>query len=200
MSQENTSRAAAEGAVRTCLIPAAYMCEKKSIRAAMLDDDLRRFYGCMLLYDILPRLKLEDKEKSDLAMTLSQALEMSREASVTALSACAEALRDWVMPLLSEDTPCLALGMCMALSLLSGPHDEFEESDNSRALFRGLSPDMPADTLLYAVFSDAAFWGKRLTEEDEVFSLLYQKMLDLQVLGLRGAMIKCCDERKESHE
>lgn len=200
MPEQDVLRAAAEGVVRASLIPGAYMCDLKSIRAVMLDDDFRRFYGCLLLHEVLPQMHCGNDRKSELAMTLSQSLEMNREATVSALSGCLEGLRDWVVPRLSPSTPCMALGMAMAALLFSGPHDDFDESAASKELFRGLSPDMPADTLVYAVFGRSDWWGKDLKENDELSDLLYQKILDLQLLGVRGAILKACDERNEKDE
>ncbi len=195
MDQE-ALRAVAEGAVLTAMLPGAYMCELKSVRQMMLDDDFRQLYGHILLYELMPRLQAEEKEKHEMAVTLSQKLSMSKEATVTGLAGAAEQLRMLVLPVLSAKTPCMALGTAMFMMLFASAHDDLNESEEAREIFYGLSADMTPDMLVYAVFGDREYWRWDIPGNDEVRTMLEDKILDLQLLGVRGAIQKTLKERE----
>lgn len=45
-----------ENTINSLLMPGAYLCDIKSVREVMRDDDFRRLYGHMLLHEIMPQL------------------------------------------------------------------------------------------------------------------------------------------------
>jgi len=195
---QNQQSAVCEGMIDALLMPGAYLAGIKSVREVMRDDDFRRLYGHMLLHEIMPRLQGKREDVQDMALTLSQKLELSRDAVITRLPCCISFCKDWAMPFIKENTPCLMLGLAMMLMLFAGPHDDIREKEDALALFTGLSPDMTADSLVYAVFGDREFWGWDILSDEEFCYALQSRVTDLQILGVRGAVKKCFDEISET--
>ena len=190
-----------EAAVNALLMPGAYMLGIKSVREVMRDDDLRRFYGHMLLHELMP-LSSSRPEAEEAALTLTQTLELSRDATITKLENGLCLARDRALPYLSADTPCMLLGWAMMIMLYAGPHDEIPQTEGALELFRGLSADLPAEDLVYAVFGDRLFWGRDVPADEELADGLKNAILDLQILGVRGAILKTLEnrERKEKSD
>lgn len=65
------------------------------------------------------------------------------------------------------------------------------------SLFRGLSPDMTGDTLVYAVFADREFWERDIPGDDELAAALAEKITDLQILGVREAIKKTLLQKEQ---
>ncbi len=181
--------------VDTLIMPGAYLAGIKSVREVMKDDGFRRLYGHILLHELMPRLDVPKELLEEGALIFSQKTELSRDAVITRLANAVTRLRDSVLGYLSKETPCMLLGCAAAMMLYAGPHDAFEEAPAALENFRGLSPDMPADTLIYAVFGDRDFWRENILENDDLCDALAAKIGDLQILGVRGAMEKTFREK-----
>ena len=69
-----------------------------------------------------------------------------------------------------------------------------KEDEDVLLAFSRLSPDMPPETLAYAVLSDRDIWEKDLREIDGLTEKITDQIRDLQLLGLRAAMKKSCEE------
>lgn len=189
----NEQNAVCEGIIDALLMPGAYLAGLRSVREVMRDDDFRRLYGHMLLHEIMPQMQDKEEELRDMALTLSQKLELTKDAVITRLPYCVSFCKDWAMPYIHVNTPCLRLGLAMMLMLFSGPHDPIDEKEDALSLFSGLSPDMTADSLIYAIFGDREFWGKDILSDEELCCSIQDCITDLQILGVRGAIAKCFD-------
>ena len=180
--------------VNALIMPGAYLCGIKSVREVMKDDNFRRLYGHILLHELMPRLDVKKELLEEGALIFSQKTELSRDAVVTRLANAVTKLRDSVLGCLSADTPCMLLGCAAAMMLYAGPHDDFDEDPAAPEVFRGLSPDMPSDTLVYAVFGARDYWRRDILADEDLCDALARKIGDLQILGVRGAMRKTFDE------
>lgn len=209
-----------EGALLSTIAPAAYLAGLNTVEDCMQDEGIRAFLGHALLHEIMPCIPLEKTDVDQLAM------EICGEMEAPALSRPLHALlqngvRAWekqALPILKKYEgregllpPCLCMGLAVLIMYFSGARRNakgayeglregksylVQEEEEVLLAFSRLSPDMPPETLAYAVLSDQMIWEKDLREIDGLAEQLAAQLQDLQLLGLRQAMRACIPEEE----
>ena len=209
-----------EGALLSTIAPAGYLSGLDTVKDCMKDEDMRAFLGHALLHEIMPLIPLQKADVDQLAMEICGEMEKP-DIARPLLSITQNGVRAWekqALPLLEKYEsregilpPCLCMGLSILIMYFSGARKNaqgaFEglrageaylaqEDEDVLLAFSRLSPDMPPETLAYAVLSDRDIWEKDLREIDGLTEKITDQIRDLQLLGLRAAMKKSCEEEK----
>ena len=207
-----------EGALLSTIAPAGYLAGLNTVEECMKDEEIRDFLGHALLHEIMPVIPLQKADVDQLAMEICAEMEKP-DISRPLLSLTQNGVRAWekqVLPILEKSEsregilpPCLCMGLAILIMYFSGARKNaqgaFEglrageayiaqEDEDVLLAFSRLSPDMPPETLAYAVLSDRDIWEKDLREIDGLTDKITDQIRDLQLLGLRAAMKKSCEE------
>ena len=207
-----------EGALLSTIAPAGYLMGLNTVKECMKDEEMRAFLGHALLHEIMPLIPLQKADVDQLAMELCGEMEKP-DIARPLLSLTQNGVRAWekqALPLLEKFEsregilpPCLCMGLSILIMYFSGAKRNAQgayeglrageaytaqEDEEVLLAFSRLSPDMPPETLAYAVLSDRDIWEKDLREIDGLTEKITDQIRDLQLLGLRAAMKKSCQE------
>ena len=187
----------------TFLCAPAVLLKKETIADCMADDALRAYFGRTLKDELLPGRRRDGREEA--VILTCRALE------TRAISPTSDSLTDGLigrfqthlLPALTGRARGLCFSLACATMLFCGAKrvgDGYEiigSQGDKRVLltepealyaFSRLSPDMPADSLAYAVLSDDALWGRDLRGIEGLADTLEDTLRDLQILGLARAL------------
>ena len=201
--------------------PAGLMLGYADTSQCMKDDLLRLTMGNSLLHEIMPASHAEKETAEKLAYKLCDELESQVHAwDLTDLSFLFENLES-ILSLIrnySDDRQVFPAGLtgglaclimlCTGLKkehdgrytlLLNGKEKALKPCSQMEA-FSLLACDMPPETLSYAVLSDQALWGEDLRRIEGLEDAVSQRLLDLQILGVRETMKRINDAIKEQRE
>jgi len=209
--EKQEARQLMERGLKAVIAQAGYLAGLNTVQDCMQDEDMRAFLGNALLKEIMPVLPLPRDQAAAPAMELCKEMENAREESLLAL--CQRGARGWerdVLPLMQAYLslegmipPCLSFSLACLILYFSGakrnaqggfeglrPGDAYipEEDEAALSAFARLSPDMPPETLAYAVLSDRDIWEKDLRDVEGLAETIENQIRDLQILGLREAM------------
>lgn len=212
---QTDARKRMEGCLAATIAQAGFLAGLDTVKDCMQDEALRAFLGHALLDEIMPVMDMERSEVSRLAMDICREWE-APAIEITLLSLAFNGARAWerqTLPVMEEYLrlrgeipPCLAFGLSCLIMYFSGvkrnPDGIFEgirggnayipqEDEDVLSAFARLSPDMPPETLAYAVLSDRDIWEGDLREVDGLAEMIEGQIRDLQILGLMDAMKKC---------
>lgn len=207
-----------EGALLSTIASAGYLLGFDTVEQCMKDEGMRAFLGHALLHEIMPLIPLQKADVDQLAMEICGEMEKPAIAQPL-LTIMQNGVRAWekqALPLLEKFESregilpaCLCMGLSVLIMYFSGAKKNAqgafeglrageayiaEEDEDVLLAFSRLSPDMPPETLSYAVLSDRDIWEKDLREIDGLTDLITDQIRDLQLLGLRAAMEKCCQK------
>ncbi|MBE5787940.1 MAG: hypothetical protein E7324_10465 [Clostridiales bacterium] len=203
-----------EGCLKALISQSGYLAGLDTVGDCMKDADLRAYLGHGLLDEIMPVIPLEKDQVSALAMEICGEMENpTLEESLTAL--CQNGARAWeknVLPVMEDYLnregaipSCLSFSLACLIMYFSGARRNAEgtfeglragapyqakEDEAVLTAFARLSPDMPPDSLAYAVLADRDIWERDLREMDGLAEKIEGQIRDLQILGLREAMKK----------
>lgn len=203
-----------EGCLKAVIAQAGYLSGLNTVKDCMQDEDMRAFLGHALLDEIMPVIPLPKEEVSALAMAICADMEKPA-LEETLLSLCQNGARAWeqnVLPLMEAYLhqegvipACLSFSLAALIMYFSGARKNAEgafeglragapyvaqEDEAVLSAFARLSPDMPPESLAYAVLSDRDIWEKDLRPLDGLSDKIESQIRDLQILGLKEAMKK----------
>ncbi len=189
--------------------------------ACMKDDLLRLTMGNCLLYEIMPASHAEKETAEKLAYKLCSELEsrvhaedltdlsflFGNRGSIFSLIRSYSDERQMLPAGLIGGLACLIM-LCTGLKreqdgrymlLLNGKEKTLKPCAELEA-FSLLACDMPPEMLSYAVLSDQTLWGEDLRGIEGLEDAVAQRLLDLQILGVRETLQKMNDAIKEQRE
>lgn len=216
--EKQQARMQMEGCLKAVIAQAGYLSGLDTVKDCMKDETLRAFLGHALLDEIMPVIPLEKDKVSALAMEICKEMEQpALEESL--LSLCQNGARAWeqnVLPLLARYLQqegviprCLSFSLSCLIMYFSGARKNAEglfeglragapyaaqEDEGVLSAFARLSPDMPPESLAYAVLSDRDIWETDLRELDGLADTIENQIRDLQILGLKEAMKRAYGE------
>ena len=199
VSAEVLLRARAE-----CLVtPVGLLLGLDTVADCMHHEAVRSWFGNMLQKEIMPQMPPDGRDEA----VIQACRYLSFKPSSLRLADLADGLIDsWslhIIPLLNEKTPRMTFALAALIMLFSGvrregeeyrlPQEALREQKLTRDLpalrsFSRLSWDMQADSLCYAALADADIWGRDLRELSYLPDMLTEKLSDIQLAGLLGAM------------
>ncbi len=181
---------------------------KTAFADCMKDDDIRSFYGNVMVYEIMPTSHLDREAAQAAAVYASKALENDGGAltdGIAPVSDFRSSLVDYIRTF-EADQQLLPRGLCFALTAfilsLAGVRRVEERyeimagEDSARAVippevgeaFCRLSTDMAAESLAYAALSDVGLWGCDLREITGLEDFIANMISSVQITGLKQAM------------
>lgn len=197
---------------RMTMALAAHLAGLKTVSDCLKDEDVRAFLGHALLDEIMPGIPLAREAVNRFAADVCARFENPFNRREL-LSLMPQAIRNWamyVLPMIREyaakngQTPrCLTFGLTALILFYAGCRrgaagdwhgillsEQYPVDDDEEALiaFSRLSPDMPPESLAYAVLSDQALWGHDLRDIDTLEDAVASQLRDMQILGVRAAM------------
>ncbi len=200
--------------------PAGLMLGYENSARCMKDDQVRLTMGNSLLHEIMPSLHTTKEKAETLAYRLCGELENAEKAAdLTDLNALFAKRKGFISlirnysddrfafpPGLTGGLACLIM-LCTGLKkrdgrytlLLNGTEKTLRSCPELEA-FSLLACDMPPETLSYAALSDQALWGEDLRRIEGLEESVAQRLLDLQILGVRETMKRMNDAIKEQRE
>ncbi len=202
-------------ALLTAFAAPGFLMGKNNTRECMKDDDIRLFLGNSLLYEIMPAAHTEKSAAESAAGGVCGALE-NAGSGLDMNRAFALALEglDGTLALAERylsDNGVLPWGLTFGFScfimMLSGVRKSRESGREAYELIREDGPfeitlpaplldsfsrlacDMSAESLAYAALADVENWGRDLREIPGMEETVTEHLRDLQMLGVREAMI-----------
>ncbi len=186
------------------LTPIGLLMGLDTVADCMNHEELRPWFGHLLQDEIMPQMPAEGREEA----VIQACRYLSFKPSSMKLSELVDGLIDsWslhILPLMNGNTPRMIQAFAALIMLFSGvrraengyylPQDALQNqclTRDEKALrsFSSLSWDMQADSLCYAVLADTEIWGKDLRELTFLPDMLTEAMTDIQLLGLRQALM-----------
>ncbi len=187
-----------------CLLtPVGLLMSLDTVADAMNHPDVRPWFGHMLQDELMPQMPPEGREEAVIQACRYLSF---KPASMRLADLVDGMVGSWslhILPLLNERTPRLVSAMAALIMLFTGIRREEEgymlpqESMRGQLLcrdetalrsFSRLSWDMPADSLCYAVLSDAEIWGRDLRDMAFLPDMLTDSLTTIQLMGLRYAL------------
>lgn len=198
------------GTLEALIAIPGYLGGCSTIEDCMQDAGLRAFLGHGLLDGLFPALDGKKEDWAKAAMAVLQAAEHDKAPLFPYCIRGTALFEQWLLPCLpAQETqeaahpPCFVFALSCLILYFSGAKQTEEgylgltdvpyaSSADGLSAFARLSPDMPAETLAYAALSDCDIWHADLRTVDGLADCVTACLRDLQILGLRATMKKCC--------
>lgn len=172
--------------------------EKETLADVMNDEALRPFVGRVIQNELMPALPEEGREQAVIAACGYMSLKPVSEKCADCADGLIGEFALHILPKMNGETPLLTVCLAALIMLFAGVRKEngeykiagpdgqmltIKKDENALSSFSRLSVDMDADSLVYAVLSDADIFGKDLRGADFEEKLL-RDITDIQLAGL----------------